>query len=256
VVVSSDLNPRYLDAWDLTRRMWSEVGGVRPHLVLVAPATDMPPALAIDPLVHVFEPIPGLHTALQAQCIRLLYPALLDTEGAVLISDVDMFPLSRRYFHVPIERVDERHFVAYRDVLLPGAQIPICYNAALPAVWANVFDVRSPGDVRERLSQWGEGLVYEGTHGGQGWLTDQLILYRTLIERSRAHGDVWILRDEFTGFERLARRNGQLADSERDRIRRNRYADFHVVTPYEEHQALNHEVMQLAIGSAAAAAAS
>jgi hypothetical protein len=247
VVVSSDLTPRYLGAWDVTRRMWSEVAGLSPHLVLIAEAAEVPPALVDDPLVHVFEPIPGLHTAMQAQCIRLLYPALLDTEGAVLISDVDMVPLNRRYFHELVEQADERHFVAYRDVLLSSAQIPICYNAALPSVWADVFDVRAPEDVRRKLSEWGEGLVYDGRHSGHGWLTDQLILYETLLRRGREHRDVWILRDTLTGFERLLRRHAPLEAAERDGIRRGIYADFHIRIPYDEHRALNDEVVGLAL---------
>lgn len=250
MVVSSDLNPRYVSAWALARRTWSAVGGVRPHLVLIAPEGDVPPELASDPQVHVFDPIPGLHTAFQAQCIRLLYPAVLDTEGAVLTSDVDMVPLSRRYFHEPLARIDERHFLAYRDVLLPGGEVPICYNAALPAVWSEIFDVRSPEDVRKRLSQWADGLDYDGMHGGEGWGADQVILYRTLIARGHSHRDVWILRDTLTGFERLDRsvleRRGHLVDAERDRIQRGVYADFHILVPYEEHHALNDEVVQLA----------
>jgi hypothetical protein len=230
--------------------MWSVVGGVRPHLVLVAPEQDVPPALASDPQVHVFEPIPGLHTAFQAQCIRLLYPALLETEGAVLTSDVDMVPLSRRYFHEPMSRIDEKHFLAYRDVLLPSSEIPICYNAALPAVWSELFDVRSVDDVVRRLSEWGAGLAYGGTRGGHGWHTDQLVLYRTLVDRGRSHRDVWVLRDSYTGLDRLQKvvlqRRGHLVDDERDRIRRGEYSDFHVLVPYDEHRALNDEVVALA----------
>ncbi len=230
--------------------MWSEVGGVRPHLVLVAPARDVPPALADDPDVHVFEPISGLHTAFQAQCIRLLYPALLETEGAVLTSDVDMVPLSRRYFHEPLSHIDERHFLAYRDVLLPRGEIPICYNAALPSVWSKLFDVRSLDDVRGRLSEWAAEFEYEGIHGGHGWHADQITLYRTLIARGKEHRDVWILRDEYTGLERLQKvvlqRRDHLVDPERERIRRGVYTDFHVLVPYDEHRALNDEVVQLA----------
>ncbi len=191
-----------------------------------------------------------MHTAFQAQCIRLLYPAVLDTEGAVLISDVDMVPLSRAYFHEPVERIDARHFLAYRDVLLPSGEIPICYNAALPAVWSEIFDVRSREDVRTRLSEWGTGLHYDGKHGGSGWHADQVILYRTLIARGRGHRDVWILRDAYTGLERLQKvvlqRRPHLVDAERDRIRRGEYADYHVLVPYDDHRALNDEVVALA----------
>lgn len=246
VVVSSDLNPRYLDAWSVARDVWRAVGGVEPHLVLIAPPGDVPAALADDPRVHVFDPIPGLHTAFQAQCIRLLYPALLDADGTVLTSDVDMIPLSRRFFQEPVAQMDQRHFLAYRDVLLESGEVPICYNAALPAVWSEVFDVRSPDDVRRRLSEWGDGLVYDGTRGGEGWFADQVILYRTLIERARTNRDVWILRDAFTGFERLARKRGRLDAAEREGIQRGAYADFHVLLPYAEHRALNDEVVQLA----------
>jgi hypothetical protein len=230
--------------------MWSEVGGVRPHLVLIAPEGDVPAALAADPNVHVFDPVPGLHTAFQAQCIRLLYPALLDTAGAVLTSDVDMVPLNRGYFHEPVMRMDARHFLAYRDVLLPSGEIPICYNAALPAVWADVFDVRSLRDVRSKLSEWAGNIAYDGSHGGHGWHTDQLILYRTLIERGRAHRDVWILRDNLSGIERLPQgvveRREHLVDAERDRIRRGAYTDFHILLPHEENRAVNDEVARLA----------
>jgi len=83
--------------------------------------------------------VAGVHTAFQAQCIRLLYPALLETEGAVVISDADMVPVSRRYFRRAVERIPEDHFVAFRDVTLASGEIPICYNAALPQTWRGVF---------------------------------------------------------------------------------------------------------------------
>jgi hypothetical protein len=236
--------------WETARLMWSAVGNVRPHLVLIAPESDVPPALADDPQVHVFDPVPGLHTAFQAQCIRLLYPAVLETEGAVLISDVDMVPLSPGYFHDPLARIDERHFLAYRDVLLPSGEIPICYNAALPAVWSEVFGVRSPDDVGRRLTEWATGLRYDGTHGGHGWHADQIVLHRTLISRARTHRDVWVLRDRFSGYMRLQKivleRRGHLVDAERDGIRRGAYTDFHVLVPYEENRSLNDEVVELA----------
>lgn len=252
VVVSSDLNPRYLGAWEVTRRAWREIGGVQPHLILVAHASEVPAAFAADPLVHVFEPVPGLHTAFQAQCIRLLYPALLETDGGVLTSDVDMIPLSRRYFHEPMNRVDERHFVAYRDVLLTSHEIPICYNAALPAVWSHIFGVRSVDDIIGKIAEWGASLSYDGARGGRGWHSDQLILYRTLVERGRAHRDVWVLRDAFSGIKRLPRSavegGGHLIDAERDRIRRGTYTDFHLLLPHEENRAANDEVARLAAG--------
>jgi len=201
-----------------------------------------------------FEPVPGVHTAFQAQCIRLLYPALLETDGAVLVSDVDMAPLNRHYFHRPAGHVDARHFLAYRDVLLEACEIPVCYNAALPATWSEVFGVEGLEDVRARLAAWAGEVEYSGLHGGEGWGTDQRVLYRTLVERGRRTRDVWILDDHYAGFRRLERavlrKRDELYESDRRLIARGAYSDFHCVQPFEEFRELNELAVELAIEAA------
>src|SRR5207302_9814040 len=128
--------------------------GLEPVLVLVAEADAVPQHLADDPAVRIFEPECSLHTAFQAQCIRLLYPALLEARGAVLTADADIVPMNHRYFHRPLRRIDSRHFVCYRDVLLPLGELPICYNAALPDTWGAVFGARDLADVGSMLRAW------------------------------------------------------------------------------------------------------
>jgi hypothetical protein len=258
VVVSSDLNPRYVESWPTARRAWSEVTDLEPLLVLVADEGDVPTELLDDPGVKVFPPIATLHTAFQAQCIRLLYPAVVQTDGAVLISDVDMVPLSHEYFHAPTRRIPADHFLAYSDLLMHRNEIPICYNAAAPRTWSAVFGVEGPADVRRLLGEWGASVAYDGVRGGRGWYTDQAILYRTLIDRARARRDVWILRDAFSGMHRL---NGALISPtaperiyERG-IRNGRYSDYHVLLPVDEHRRVNDFVIDLAVAANRADAA-
>jgi hypothetical protein len=251
--MAADANRRYLDLWPVAKRAWAEILGVDPLLVLVAEQHDVPAHLADDPAVRVFEPEPTLSTVFQAQCIRLLYPALLDTDGAVVISDVDMVPMSPRYFHRPLARIARGVFVSYRDVLLSLGEIPICYNAALPATWASVFDVRDLDDVRSHLGAWGEGIKYDGTHGGAGWTTDQRALHRVLLERGRRKGDVWILDDYFTGYRRLERayveKWGSLSDDARRGIERNAFSDFHLLRADSGHAELNALIVDAAIAA-------
>jgi hypothetical protein len=248
VVVSSDLNPRYLECWPLARRAWQEIASLEPVLVLVAPQERVPPALRADASVHVFPPVDGIHHALQSQCIRLLYPALLDA-GGVITSDVDMTPLNHAYFHDPARRIDERHFLSYRNALLAGGEIPICYNAALPATWADVFGVNDLEDIRTRLGEWGTGLRYDAIRGGHGWDTDQVVLYRTLMERGRRLRDVWILDDRFSGHRRLVippgARDQPVPEVRRD-IELGRYSDFHLLHPFRDNRELNERVVELA----------
>lgn len=251
VVVASDLNPRYLDCWPLARRAWADVVGLQPILVLVANAADVPDSLKGKPDVHVIEPVEGLHISFQAQCVRLLYPALLETEGAVVIADVDMIPLNREYFHLPTGRVGANHVLAYRDVLLAGFEIPVCYVAAAPKIWGDLFEIGTVADVRDRLRTWGTGLVYDGLPGGHGWDTDQVILYRSLVARGRERRDVWILDDRFAGHHRLDGRHvaSPLEEAVRNQIARGVYSDYHLLQPLDRHRDTNEEVLRTAIGS-------
>ena len=250
-LVASDLNPRYLDFWPLVRRAWRDIVGVEPILVLVA--DEAPEPLARDPSVRVFTPLPGIHTAFQAQCIRLLYPALLEADGGVIVSDADMVPMNARYFHRPAGRIAADHFVAYRDVYLSSGEIPMCYNAALPGTWGTVFGITSHDAIRARLAEWAESVDYAGVHGGAGWLTDQQILYRTLLDRGARAADVWILDDHYTGYRRLERAElltrGRLDARDRRLIRRGAYSDFHCVHPYAQFKELNDLAVDLAVES-------
>lgn len=252
VVVASDLNERYLASWPLARRAWPAVASLQPVLVLVAHADEVPAELRGDPSIHRFEPLEGVHTALQAQSIRLLYPALLPEDAGVLTADVDMLPLDARYFHANVAHVDQDHFVAYRDVLLREHQIPICFNAARPRTWSELFEVESIDDVRAQLARWTSGLDYDGVRGGAGWDTDQRILYRRLLDWGRATRRAWILSDFDTRHARLDRgvleKPRALTREQEARIRAHGYSDFHCLLPQSEFRELNERVLELAGG--------
>lgn len=250
-LTASDLSPGYLDSWPLARKAWHELIGIDALLVLVARPGDVPEHLATDPSVHVFEPIAGLHTAFQAQCVRLLYPALLDVEGGVITSDVDMVPLSADYFHGPAAHVRAEDFVAYRDVLVAIRQIPICYNGALPRTWAELFDIESLDDIRARLNDWGGRVSYDGVRGGRGWDTDQERLYDRLLGWALQTRRAWILDDRATGFRRLERaelqKHARLETAQARRITRGGYTDYHALPPTDAYAALNEQIVALAL---------
>jgi hypothetical protein len=121
-----------------------------------------------------------LNPAYVAQNMRIYYPALLDLpdDEAVMITDMDMLPMSPGFYKDGLEAFTKQDFVYYRHV--DGNQIYMCYNAAHPATWGNVFGVRTEADVAEKLEA-NYNKNYNGVPGETGWYTDQLVLYRNLI---------------------------------------------------------------------------
>lgn len=206
VVVASDLNRNYLDFWALTSRAWARLG-LQATLVLVAASGDVPHDLVNAPNVVVFEPLTGVSTSLQATCVRLLYAALVNTPGAVVMSDIDLVPLNRSFFYRPLAALDERFFVSFRDdVHDPVVAWPVGYNAAAPATWGEVFGVASMEDVRTRLADWTRDVPFEG-RGGTGWFQDQRMLRDALMAWPGRDERLWMLSSALTGERRLYRYN-------------------------------------------------
>lgn len=248
-LLASNLNPRYLEAWDLVSRAWPAIVGIQPRLVLVASPEEVPEALRADQRVIVFEPLPDVPTAFQAQCIRLLYPALLESDGAVVISDMELVPLDPDFFHKHAARLDERFFLAFRDVLFRKGQMAMAYNAAMPAVWGEIFGVSTPAEVRARLAEWAHELEYDSVRGGAGWYTDQTLFYDHLLAWAQRTGRLWMLDDDYTGFTRLDRLGEnatRLPPSERRKLEHGRYTDFDSLVPHSRYRAVNDEVVEIA----------
>jgi hypothetical protein len=121
-----------------------------------------------------------LHTAYIAQNIRIYYPALLNLPDneMVMITDMDMLPTNDKFYKDGLEHFTKKDFIYYRHI--DGKQIYMCYNAAHPSVWSEVFNIGSEKDIeRELINNY--YIQYNGTPGSSGWYGDQEIMYNKLI---------------------------------------------------------------------------
>lgn len=250
-LLACDLNRDYLDFWPNTRRAWREIAGIDPLLVLIADTGEVPSDLADDESVIAFPPLPDVHTTFQAQCIRLLYPALVETGGAVIISDIDLYPLRPSYFHNPPALLHDQFFVTYRDTRLHRHEIGITFNAATPGTWAEVFHVDDLDDIRRRLREWSQTREYAGRRGATGWYSDQHLLFEALTAwpaRTERH---WTLDDDYCGYNRLDRielvHEDGLLPHRRHGIRALKYSDYNCLIPYAEHREVNDLVLELGL---------
>lgn len=127
-----------------------------------------------------------LNTAYVAQNLRVFYPALLELpdDEMVMITDMDMLPMSGDYWTSGLDVYEKDDFIYYRH--LEGNQIFMCYNAAHPHTWSKAFGVTSAEDVENKIRS-NYPSQYSGVPGSSGWWTDQEIMYRHLMAYPRLH---------------------------------------------------------------------
>lgn len=186
--------------------------------------------------IKIFHPIQGIHTAFQAQCIRLLYPREIIRDEGVLITDMDMIPMNRSYYIDAISGYDNTNFIAYYDFRLPN-EMAMCYNIATPSVWKDMFGTDS---IENILNLWYDGIIYDGQHGGKGWATDQIILAQKF---NCWKGPKIILNGNIT---RLDRSDSYIFGNVNlliENIRNNFYSDYHCLRPNSEFSQINNLIV-------------
>lgn len=191
-------NPNYYEYWQVVAEAWKRLG-VAPTLVFVAHA-NVPIDENCGTVIR-FQPIDGVDTVFQAQCIRLLAPAWFP-DDVCIISDIDLIPMDPDIFLNSVKNLPDDAFVVYRQKYgtAEWPRYPICFNAAKGSIFAEIFGVDTrPGKrdmsinnalsrsvkkentalssfynvrtVRDKLISW----WLETDHA---WVTDERMLYQ------------------------------------------------------------------------------
>jgi len=235
ILTATDSNPLYCEFIPSFVKAWKKLIP-EADICIVLIAHEIPDAYKpYADHIRLFPPIEGIHTAFQAQCIRLFYPRQIARDEGVLITDMDMLPMRRSYYTDPIANIPNDTFVVYRDVCLPS-EIAMCYNIAHPRVWESVFGSAS---IEDNFRKIYSEVSYDGQHGGSGWATDQIFFAKQFHAWT---GPKAVLDDRVTRFCRLDR---VLPHQFINRltlygaIRGGVYADYHCLRPYSQYKELN-----------------
>ena len=240
VLTAVNENPLYIDFVPYFVKTWNKLyPDVDVKIVLIAHA--IPESLReFSSNIILFSPIEGMSTAFISQYIRLLYPALLPYTNGVMISDMDMIPMSRTYYTEPIKNIERDKFVYFRgNVLLDGKEIAMCYNTATPGTWGEVFRIKTVDDIIQRLQEVNRKIHYVDGHGKEGWSTDQNDFYTEVMKWNSEARRLICLRDSEIGFRRLDRHKFVLNQSLKDAIRKGVFTDYHCLRPFKQFEAVN-----------------
>lgn len=124
-----------------------------------------------------------INTAFVSQNLRIYYPALLNlpVDELVMITDMDMLPMSSNYYCDGLENFVIDDFIYYRHI--DGNQIYMCYNAAHPSTWKKVFGINNEEDIKNKIYET-YNKSYNGQPGSKEWFIDQEVMYMNLINYS------------------------------------------------------------------------
>jgi hypothetical protein len=221
VILACDSNPNYLQYWPVVAKAWTRRIGVHPILYLIEKPGE---TINIDDSLGTvirFKAVDGIPTSMQAQCIRLLAPQLVDTDEFVIISDMDIIPIQEKFFQGYLADVDEKNWISYTLFC------QMCYNAATPTIWKSVFntdinDSSKPKEIYDII----KAKLIEWHAIDMGWSTDQYIL-RKNIGKTRQYS---IMR-KAGKVNRLARQVHKTSDIDLNILEQ--YIDYHLPRPYE-----------------------
>jgi ABC-type antimicrobial peptide transport system permease subunit len=167
VILGSDMNPMYYDFWPVVSKIWKKVYNTTPVLGLIC---DEDSEFIEDEygLIKKFKKVDGIDVGLQSQVIRLYLTNLLN--GNLLISDIDMIPMSTKYFVDFVKTFDnDRFYVMSSDnqECLNNREYPMCYNLGSDKLFKDILDLGYDwSDFLKKLNNL-----------NLGWTTDQNYLF-------------------------------------------------------------------------------
>lgn len=247
VLTSCNLNNYYLNLYPYVYKIWKERFGLDLHLILISD-TIPDNLIEYEKFIILFKPINKINTTYIAQVIRILYPCLFDDLN-ILITDIDIFPISKEYFLTSIENYPNDKFIAYTNRYIKNNMIAICYNIANSNIWKKIFNINNVHDINNILIlNYNE--KYTGTKNCEGWYLDQQLLYKYIMDYKKNNIEqVIFLNDIDIGYKRL---DGKSANKLLE-IKKNQscilenihtYSDFHIIRNYNSNLELFENIIQ------------
>ena len=228
-IVASDNNPMYLDFWPIVRDLWINLIKIKPILVLISDkdkVTDND-----DHIIHEIKKVDNISTAFQSQICRM-YVTKYYPHFVCITSDIDMLPLSYRYFNEIANSYNDDNIVilssdAYHNI----DRYPLCYNVAKGSTFNDILNLDcSFLEYCERLSS-----------RDQGWDTDELY-FGECIRLFNKERIVFLDRIWLYGIASKRIDRAYYCGYDINMLKSGDYIDCHSLRPYSQYK---HEIDKL-----------
>lgn len=137
VILSSNCDFFYLDFWPLVSKIWRKKFNIIPVLFLIHDDKSVRVSEEYGEVVY-FNPLPDVPVHIQTQCVRYWYP-VTELETTWMTSDIDMLPMSKKYFVDSLEHIPDDKFVNLNANKI-GA-FSCCYNVAKGKTFKEILNL-------------------------------------------------------------------------------------------------------------------
>ncbi len=216
VLMGSNNNPLYLDFWPIVSKIWKEKFDITPVLGLI---TDDKNQIINDEfgIVYKFEKIEGYDDGLLSQLVRLYLPKLL--EGVSIVSDIDIMPISQKYFKEDLKIYDKNDFLimsSHHPQTTNKNEYPMCYIVGNNQNFNKLFNLNLDWE------------PFIKSIPNLGWYTDQKYLY-DCVKKNKEINFVYPERENGFFLNRIDRINWSY---DKEKLKNGFYIDSHLLRPY------------------------
>lgn len=219
-IVSSNNNKNYLDFWPIVKKLWVDLIGIKPILVLISDkdlVTDYG-----DSIIHEIKYIDGYDSGFLSQISRM-YVTKYYNDDVCIISDIDMLPLSKTYFNDYLNEVPDNDIAILSSDAYNYLRFPICYNAGNGQIFNDILDLECDfSEYAKRL----KGFNW-------GWDTDELYFAMKVNEYNEKNRIHLFKRGWVSGIanDRIDRIRWSYDEN---KLKNGGYIDSHSLRPYNE----------------------
>ncbi len=232
-IVSSDDNPLYLDFWEPISKLWKLKFGIEPVLLYFGKNSK---SLCRKYGTIVDMPIlEGIPFSTQCQCARIWYAGQCGSD-VVITSDIDMLPLSPKYFVDPLKDIPDDKYVNLNP-LNNDTYFPMCYNVGKSSTFKDVFQIEDDfGYFMKKLMDFTKGREDCLKNGAQSfWCLDEVYV-STMVNKYKA-----VDASRIVPIRRKEGVNGFRVDRptwgyDICKVAEDYYYDSHCLRPYKQHK--------------------
>lgn len=191
------------------------------------------------------EPVEGLPIHTQSQWARF-YFTQTNLDAVWITSDIDMFPLSKRYIVDVVSDISDDCFVSLRSTV---DHFPVCYNIATGKVFQEIlqFSPSFAEDVRNVYEgTWTPEHHIDGLGSFSNWAADESYSSSKICKYRAEHPHKIVQLRLPADMRRLDRSYWEYNE---DKVRQNLYLDCHSIRPYRLYKDEIERLLALALES-------